>query len=93
MPSGTVLIVEDQEIAAKDLSYSVENLGNDVLDIVVSGTVAVTKVAELKPDLVLMDVCLEGDRDGISAAEATNVYVPICCPSRTASKDTAGRDA
>jgi CheY-like chemotaxis protein len=70
MSSGTVLIVEDQAIVAKDLSHCVGDLGYDVVDIVASGTVAVTKVAELKPDVVLMDIGLEGDRDGVSAAEA-----------------------
>ena len=79
MPSGTVLIVEDQAIVAKDLSYCVGDLGYDVIDIVASGTVAVTRVAELKPDVVLMDIGLEGDRDGISAAEAigTRFKVPV----------------
>lgn len=70
MSSGTVLIVEDQAIVAKDLSHCVGDLGYDVVDIVASGTIAVTKVAQLKPDVVLMDIGLEGDRDGISAAEA-----------------------
>ena len=70
MPSGSILIVEDQAIVAKDLSYCVGDLGNDVVDIVASGTVAVTKVAQLKPDVVLMDIGLEGDRDGVLAAEA-----------------------
>ncbi len=69
MPTGSVLIVEDEAIVAAHLSDTVQRLGYDVLEVVSSGTMAVTKVAQLKPDLVLMDVTLDGEKDGVMAAQ------------------------
>jgi len=89
MASGTVLIVEDQAIVAQDLSYCVGDLGYDVVGIAASGTVAVTKVAQLKPDVVLMDIGLEGDRDGISAAAAIRARFKIPVIFVTSQTDAA----
>ena len=89
MASGTVLIVEDQAIVAQDLSYCVGDLGYDVVGIAASGTVAVTKVAQLKPDVVLMDIGLEGDRDGISAAAAIRARFKIPVIFVTSQTDVA----
>ena len=69
MPTGSVLIVEDEAIVAAHLSDTVQKLGYDVLGVVPSGTMAVTRVAQLKPDLVLMDITLDGDKDGVMAAQ------------------------
>ena len=69
MSDGSVLIVEDEAIVAADLSATVQRLGYDVLETVSSGTTAVTRVAQLKPDLVLMDITLEGEKDGVAAAQ------------------------
>lgn len=69
MPSGSVLIVEDEAIVAADLSATVRGLGYDVLEVVSSGSMAVTKAAQLKPDLVLMDISLKGEKDGVMAAQ------------------------
>jgi CheY-like chemotaxis protein len=71
MPSGSVLIVEDETIVAAHLSDTVKRLGYDVLEVVSSGTTAVTRVAQLKPDLVLMDITLDGDKDGVAAAQTS----------------------
>ncbi len=69
MPDESVLIVEDEAIVAAHLSDTVQKLGYDVLEVVSSGTTAVTRVAQLKPDLVLMDITLDGDKDGVMAAQ------------------------
>ena len=69
MPHGSVLIVEDEAIVAADLSATVQRLGYDVLEVVSSGSMAVAKVAQLKPDLVLMDITLKGEKDGVTAAQ------------------------
>ncbi len=63
-----ILIVEDEAIVALDIKGRLKALGYEVLDIVTSGERAVEKNAELSPDLILMDIMLEGQMDGIDAA-------------------------
>ena len=68
MADKNILIVEDERIVAEDIKTSLKRLGYNVLAIVSSGKEAITKALELKPDLVLMDILLKGDLDGIEAA-------------------------
>ncbi len=68
MVDKNILIVEDERIVAEDIKTSLKRLGYNVLAIVSSGKEAITKALELKPDLVLMDILLKGDLDGIEAA-------------------------
>jgi len=64
-----ILIVEDERIVALDIENMVKNLGYDVVDVVSSGENAIKSVQKTKPDLILMDIVLKGDIDGIEAAE------------------------
>jgi PAS domain S-box-containing protein len=63
------MIVEDDRIVAKDLQNSLENFGFDITAIVSSGREAIEKAKEDRPDLVLMDIILKGEIDGIEAAD------------------------
>ncbi len=63
-----ILIVEDELVIADDIKNSLENIGYRVSAVVDSGQEAINKVAELKPDLVLMDIMLRGGMDGIEAS-------------------------
>ncbi|KKL80445.1 hypothetical protein LCGC14_2004690 [marine sediment metagenome] len=63
-----VLIVEDENIVAADIRDRLEHLGYDVVAHVTTGEGAVEKAGELHPDLVLMDIKLKGDMDGVEAA-------------------------
>ncbi|MEA2038554.1 MAG: PAS domain S-box protein [Thermodesulfobacteriota bacterium] len=63
-----ILVVEDERIVAEDIARILRNLGYDVLAIVSSGEDAVKIAEEKLPDLVLMDIMLEGDMNGIEAA-------------------------
>lgn len=65
-----VLVVEDEAIVARDIAQQLANMGYDPVGIAASGAQAVALVAELKPDLVLMDIQLAGPLDGIAAAQA-----------------------
>lgn len=65
----TILIVEDDGIIAADIRRTVQKLGYSVPAIAGEGEQAIARVAELKPDLVLMDIMLDGGMDGIQAAE------------------------
>ncbi|MBI5679478.1 MAG: response regulator [Methanobacterium sp.] len=69
MVNARILVVEDERITAEDIKDSLINLGYEVSDLVSSGEEAVRKVEELQPDLILMDIRLEGEMDGIEAAD------------------------
>jgi len=64
-----ILVVEDESIVAEDIRRNLENLGYVVPAVASSGEDAVKKAEELSPDLVLMDIVLKGEIDGIEAAE------------------------
>jgi PAS domain S-box-containing protein len=64
-----ILIVEDESIVAKNIESRLKRLGYDVPAIVSTGKEAIKKAKELALDLVLMDIVLKGDMDGIEAAE------------------------
>ena len=63
-----VLIVEDEQIIATDLCNKVKRIGYDVVGIAIAGEEAISMAEQSKPDLVLMDVQLEGAMSGIDAA-------------------------
>jgi CheY-like chemotaxis protein len=65
---GRILVVEDDEIIQLDLRRHLKQLEYVVVGAATSGEEAITKAAELKPDLVLMDIRLRGMMDGIEAA-------------------------
>lgn len=69
METPKILIVEDEAVIALDIQYTLENLGYRVPAVVSSGEESIEKASEIHPDLVLMDIKLSGDMDGISAAE------------------------
>ncbi|MEW5801245.1 MAG: response regulator [bacterium] len=68
MDKARILIVEDEIIIAKSLQVKLEDKGYSVCAVVSSGERAVQKAEEEMPDLVLMDIVLAGDMDGIEAA-------------------------
>ena len=63
-----ILIVEDEIMIAKDIESKLRNLGHESLPIVTSGEKAVEKAEKLRPDMILMDIVLDGKMDGIEAA-------------------------
>ncbi|NWF87897.1 MAG: response regulator [Ignavibacteriaceae bacterium] len=72
-----VLIVEDENIIAKDLSRIMKKFGYEVADIVVSGEEVITKAIQLRPDLIIMDVKLSGKMSGIEAADEIKKIIDI----------------
>ncbi|WP_287680204.1 response regulator [Methanobacterium sp.] len=69
MPDTSIMLVEDEIIVAADVKNRLENMGYEVLGIFDTGEEAIEKAGELKPNLVLMDIVLKGDMDGIDAAQ------------------------
>jgi PAS domain S-box-containing protein len=70
-----LLIVEDEVIVAHNVAGRLQQLGYTVVAIVRSGEEAVQEALKLKPDLVLMDISLPGQLDGIAAAAEINVRI------------------
>ncbi len=68
MAKKRILIVEDERIIAEDIRRTLINFGYHVIDIVSSGEEAIRVSLAQIPDLVLMDIMLEGELDGIEAA-------------------------
>jgi len=64
-----ILLVEDEAIAAMDLKTNLITLGYEVPAVVSSGEEAIRMAAELLPDLILMDITLDGPMDGIEAVD------------------------
>jgi len=69
MVGARIMVVEDERITAEDIKDGLEDLGYQVPVVVSSGEEAIIKAEEFDPDLVLMDIRLEGPMDGIEAAE------------------------
>ncbi|MBD1862538.1 MULTISPECIES: ATP-binding protein [Trichocoleus] len=69
MANERILVVEDERIVARDIEKRLKKLGYVVPITVASGEEAIKQTAEIRPDLVLMDIQLKGELDGIEAAE------------------------
>ncbi len=68
MGRAQILVVEDEAVVAMDLQSRLEDLGYSVIALIRSGEEAVQTACEMHPDLILMDINLHGDMDGITAA-------------------------
>src|ERR1035438_419704 len=77
--SPRILIAEDESVIAIDLAKTLEKLSYKVIGSSRNGKDVIKKAGELKPDLILMDILLDGKITGIQAAEEfMNIYdVPV----------------
>jgi PAS domain S-box-containing protein len=69
MRSAKVLVVEDDRVVARDIQQQLNRIGHQAVGTIHRGDDAVAYVQEHRPDLVLMDIRLEGQIDGIDAAQ------------------------
>ncbi len=69
MSKAQIFIVEDESIVAQDIQKRLKEMGYTVCGTAFSGEAAIEKVAVVKPDLVLMDIMLKGNLDGVEAAK------------------------
>ena len=76
---ASIFIVEDERVTARDLKFTLEDLGYIVPGTADSGESAVEQVSADKPDLVLMDIHLKGKLDGIETAQliADRYEIPV----------------
>ncbi|WP_416671229.1 hybrid sensor histidine kinase/response regulator [Egbenema bharatensis] len=93
MPTARILVVEDEQLVADDLREILESLEYTVTDLVASGEVAIQQVELQLPDLILMDIHLAGELDGIQTAERiqTQFDVPIVYLTAYADRTTLSR--
>ncbi len=68
MAKARVLIVEDEMVIARDLQKKLQARGYEIPETASSGPEALEKSNRLRPDLVLMDIVLKGDMDGVETA-------------------------
>jgi class 3 adenylate cyclase len=67
--SPRILIAEDESVIAIDLAKTLEKLSYKVIGSSRNGKDVIKKEGELKPDLILMDILLDGNITGIQAAQ------------------------
>ena len=93
MNSAKILIVEDESIVALDLKHRLMELGYVVTAVTNSGEKAIQQAAETRPDLVLMDIRLNGKMDGIETARhfQDKFKVPVIYLTALANDDTLAR--
>lgn len=90
---ATKIIAEDEKIVAKDIENKLQKLGYEISAVVSTGKYVLEKVSESVPDLVPMDIKLEGEMDGIEAArKLRDAYdIPVVYLTAYADKLTLGR--
>lgn len=93
MGKTNVLIVEDDNIYSLTAQKQLEKLGYHVQAIALSGEEAIEKARSLAPDIVLMDIVLATDMDGIEAAERINAFsdAPIVYVTSATDQETLQR--
>ncbi len=93
MKGSKILIVEDERITALDIKYRLEDSGYVVTAVVSSGKNAIEKAEETRPDLVLMDIMIDGEMQGTEAAFHIHSHfgIPIIFLTAYADENTLRR--
>ncbi len=91
--STRVLVVEDERIVAFHLCQRLSKLGYSVVGVLSSGRQTLDRIDELQPDVVLMDVHIDGDLDGIETASRLRdcTGVPVIYLTAHAEESTLDR--
>ena len=82
-----VLIVEDEMIVAKDISYYLEEIGCEVCGLLMEGEEVMPFLDKEVPDIILMDIMLKGRLDGINTVHALKKHYDIPIIYLTANTD------
>ena len=88
-----VLVVEDESIVSRDINNMLISLGYEVSGVTVTAAQAVETAEKSRPDLVLMDIMLQGDMNGIDAARKIyeQMDIPIVYLTAYADENTLQR--
>lgn len=89
----SILVVEDEQIVAADILRRLERMGYAVPAVASSGEEAIARVEEFHPDLLLMDIVLQGSTDGVQAAQEirSRVDLPIVYLTAYTDQETVRR--
>ncbi len=68
MPNGRIMIVEDEFLLAMSMKSDLSGMGYEICELVGSGEDAIRNAEQERPDVVLMDIILDGRMSGIDAA-------------------------
>ena len=93
MQKKKILIVEDEAVISLYIQNSLVNLGFEICGHVITGEEAVRKAEELSPDIILMDIVLQGKMDGIEAAKIIRdrLDIPVIYMTGNADMSTVTR--
>jgi CheY-like chemotaxis protein len=93
LATARILIVEDERLVAMDLQRRLTRLGHTVVSLAASGMEAIQKALALHPDVVLMDIRLQGDMDGVEAAQQihASAAIPVIFMTAYVDADTQRR--
>ncbi len=88
-----VLIVEDEGVVALSLQAVLKKMGYTVVGMAYTGKEAIRMASDFKPDIILMDIHLKGDMDGIQATEKINesADIPVIYLTAYADDETVKR--
>jgi CheY-like chemotaxis protein len=88
-----VLVVDDERIVAQSLQIQLQRLGHTVLAIASTGEEAVDFALRLRPDIVLMDIMLRGEIDGVEAARRIHarMHIPVIFATACSDPETFAR--
>jgi CheY-like chemotaxis protein len=89
MSRTKILVVEDEVVVAMEIRKRLASLGYDVTAAASTGEEALSRAAETKPDLVLMDILLKGEMDGLQAGQKIRSDFAIPVIYLTAHSDEA----
>jgi len=93
MSLKSILVVEDEVLVARDIQSRLSRMGYDVVGIASKGREAISKALDLRPNLILMDINLRDEIDGVeAAAEIRRQYrVPIIFCTAYSNEETLER--
>lgn len=93
MEKARILVVEDERIVARDIVTNLEALGYEVCASVPSGEEALEKAEKMHPHLVLMDIRLKGEMNGVESADwiRKRFHIPVIYLTSHADQETLSR--
>lgn len=92
-PTASIMVVEDEGIVSIDIRNMLRKAGYGIAAVAFQGEEAVEKAAATKPDLVLMDIGLKGELDGIEAAKKIreSFHIPVIFLTGFADENTMAK--
>lgn len=93
MAKINVLVIEDESIVSKDIQHSLKKLGYNVVGAASTGEKAIELADSTKPDIILMDIMLKGEMNGIAAADEIrkNNSIPVIFLTAYADESTLSK--